>query len=128
MSRGHEDAGFSLIEVLVAVTILSGSLAGLAMVLPLAMDATRLSRDRFGATMAARQKVEELLSIAGPRASQTGEDVFVSSTAGRFSRRWRVQPIAGRPGLYSVHVEAHRRANAGVIDRTTLVTVTTSVP
>jgi prepilin-type N-terminal cleavage/methylation domain-containing protein len=123
MTRSGGNAGFSLIEVLIAAAVLASALAGLAMILPRALDATRESGERFTATMAARQKLDELLtSVNATGFAPSGEDVVALSGAGRFERRWRIEAAEGGAGPLAIRVEV-RRAGAGIAGRTTLATL-----
>lgn len=114
-------------EVLIAAALLSTALATLAMLLPGALDATRLSGDRFAATMLARQKLEELATSApGTASAASGEDVVQGGASGVFKRHWRVEQHGIGPQRWmTIRVDVERRS-AGVADRTTLVTL--SIP
>jgi prepilin-type N-terminal cleavage/methylation domain-containing protein len=80
--------GFSLLEVLVATTILIVGVAGLAPSFPVASRANRLARDTTMAALLAQQKMEQLraaewsIDPAGVPQSDTASDLTVAFAAG----------------------------------------------
>lgn len=122
MTRGT-DEGFSLIEVLLAAAILSTALASLVMLMPRALDATRVAGERSTATTLARDALEELTSLPGSGLA-SGSDIVTTPAAGTFVRRWQVSPGAGGDvDLAVVRVEVQRRANTNAAERTSFVTL-----
>jgi prepilin-type N-terminal cleavage/methylation domain-containing protein len=63
-SSSHRASGFSLIEVLIATSIIAIALTALAQLLTVATRANVAARATTGAAIAARQKMEELRSLA----------------------------------------------------------------
>ncbi len=108
-SRSH---GFSLIETLVATTVLTVGVLGLAQLIVAAATANHAARATTTATILARSKMEELraapwdtLANSPPDALRIDTPGFVdyldaegSSLAGRagaaFVRRWSIEPLA----------------------------------
>ena len=121
MRRGTDD-GFSLIEVLLAAAILSTALASLAMLMPRALDATRVAGERATATALARDKLEELFAVSTVPAS-SGEDIVSTRASGAFVRRWQVSPVDGNVALAAIRVEVHRRTSVNGLERTSLATL-----
>ncbi|MBE3098652.1 MAG: type II secretion system protein [Planctomycetes bacterium] len=62
--RGPGDDGFSLLEVLVAMTIVATALVSVAQLLLVAIGANQLARRTTTATALARQRIEQLRSLA----------------------------------------------------------------
>lgn len=116
MSNSHEPRvlasaqGFTLVEVLVAVGLVSVLVAGAAGLLTSASGAIRAGRVSTTATFLAMQKVEQLRAdpaAAGGRLTGPYEDsVAEDGTPGRvFLRRWTLTPASGAPAGTMVVVE-----------------------
>jgi prepilin-type N-terminal cleavage/methylation domain-containing protein len=90
--------GFSLVEVLVATTILVIGVAALAQLFVLAISANARARTATVAVLLAQQKVEQLeaagdgLTGSPPDALTRNASGFWDSTGG-FLRRWSVEPL-----------------------------------
>jgi len=86
--RGDADTGFSLIEAMVATTILAVALVSLADLLAYATRATVGSRDTTRAVILAEQKMEQLRALAwstddkGEHVSDVGSNVAASTLSG----------------------------------------------
>jgi prepilin-type N-terminal cleavage/methylation domain-containing protein len=93
-------AGFSMVEVLVAVALTALAAAGLAAVAPAATTGLTAARTRAAALALATARIEALR--AGPRTA--GTDTVLGSDGTRFTRRWAVVPGRGRPDGLSVEV------------------------
>jgi prepilin-type N-terminal cleavage/methylation domain-containing protein len=131
-------AGFSLVETLVAVTILAVALASLAQLFGVAAAANQRARRTTVASILARQKMEELRSLAwdaAPGPSPTGTletevagysdfldargqpfDSPAAADGVAFVRRWSIERLSTDPGrahvLRVVVVAADRRVYA----------------
>jgi type II secretory pathway pseudopilin PulG len=133
MSR-HGSRGFSLVEALVAATILAGALGALAQVAVAAARANDSARGATTAVMAARQKLEELRALDGahPLLRLTPPGALRTRVAGCFDlltadgraatiddavfeRRWSIEPLADSPGgARLLQVRVFRRAAMGL--------------
>lgn len=116
------ERGFSLIEVLVATTIVVVALAGLAQLFGIAIAANQRAKSRTAATILAQEKIEELTAIDGD--VLPGAD-FIDAT-GRllgsgtlpppgtvYVRRWTVEPYPAVPAISILQVRVtllHHRA------------------
>jgi prepilin-type N-terminal cleavage/methylation domain-containing protein len=88
--RGNH--GCSLIEVLIATTILAVGVASLAQLFTLAIASNLDAGRRTRAVMLASQKVEEIRSLDWDVTLQRGGD-----RVGEFTRQWSVEPLSGNP-------------------------------
>jgi prepilin-type N-terminal cleavage/methylation domain-containing protein len=117
-------AGFSLVETLVAVTILAVALASLAQLFGVAAAANQRARRTTLASLLARQKMEELRSLAwdaapGPSPAgvlETDVDGYcdfldalgqrfdspATSAGAAFVRRWSIEGFGTDPGRGTV--------------------------
>ncbi len=93
-------AGFSMVEVLVAVALTALAAAGLAAVAPAATSGLTAARTRAAALALATARIEALR--AGPRAP--GTDSVLGADGTRFTRRWSVVRGRGRPDGLSAEV------------------------
>ena len=96
--------GFSLVEVLVAVTVVAVGVVSLAQLLVVATGTARSARVRSMALLIAQQKLEELqgapvLSDPSPaQALSTDTPPYVDRLATRdgvYTRRWSIDAIPG---------------------------------
>ncbi len=121
----RSDDGFSLVEALVAATIMAAGLSTLAHLYVVALSANDRARSHTRATFAAQQKMEDLLA-GGPLASSPPGAIdgnvpgwfdFVDQrgrslgggpgrpAAAMSTRRWSVEPMTAAPeDLLVVHV------------------------
>ena len=88
------ERGFSLVEVLVASTILIVGLVALAQLFIVATASNISSRHVTYATVLAAQKLEELRSL--PSAQQS--DLGSVDEIGEYWRRWSIDPLPAEPG------------------------------
>jgi prepilin-type N-terminal cleavage/methylation domain-containing protein len=103
--RPSIDAGFSVIELMVALTILGLGILGLANVFPLGSQTQIKDRLRSSGADLAQQKMEQLRTQAWTAADLTdgvhptanGETLALSND-GTFNRRWTVTT---QPGSFS---------------------------
>jgi len=94
--------GFSVIELMVALTVLGIGIIGLANVFPYSSQTQVKDRLRTSGADLAQQKMEQLRTVAwsdvnltdGTHPSNTGETLTLSSE-GNFNRRWFVTTQAG---------------------------------
>jgi type II secretory pathway pseudopilin PulG len=123
--RSPHDAGFSLLETLIAAVIVATGVAALAQLATLCVQSNARARQTTVATVIAHQKVEELFAdaaAAGLPASPAGtldRNVdgyceFVDTTGralGRgpappagsaYVRRWSIDPVPGSPSQTSI--------------------------
>ena len=107
--RRRPTAGFTLVELMVAIVVLSVGMLGLAMVLMSSMRSLRLASSRSEATAIAESKLEELRSYSMTAGSDTlqarlalGGSVtartvlysdYAQSPGGSwYDRRWHITP------------------------------------
>lgn len=109
------DAGFTLVEVLVAAGILAAALVSLAGLFPRAVEVNLAARTRVHATILAVQKIEELRASvsSGETVAGSGEDHVTWSGelaggsgpgASAFARRWQLASAAAGHVLLRVQV------------------------
>ena len=97
------DRGFSLIEALVALTMLGAGILALGVALT---TTNRAARDSLEATVAeglARQKLEELQSRAPGGLADGAEKVALDGI--EYVRSWAVRRDSPRPGMSEVRVQ-----------------------
>jgi hypothetical protein len=93
--RNHSDhCGCSLIEVLIATTLLAIGVASLTQLYMLAIGSNLASTHRTRGAMLAAQKLEELRSVAWGPELRSGSD-----GVGEYARRWSVDPLPQNPGM-----------------------------
>jgi Tfp pilus assembly protein PilV len=110
--------GFSLIEALIAASILIAGVAAVVQLLILAIATTHAAGDATRAVILAAQKVEELRSE--PWAELAGGEERI----GTFIRRWWVTPLAVDPD-HSVSIVIVVERPQGVNRRATLAVLRT---
>ncbi|MBI3798277.1 MAG: prepilin-type N-terminal cleavage/methylation domain-containing protein [Deltaproteobacteria bacterium] len=110
-------AGYSLVEVLVALAIFSLSAPGIAVGVSLAVRTTHSSANFTVATILAQDKLEELRARSGLRSG--GGD----SPRPGFSREWSIAPDSPETGMTRIDVaiswsdyESHSLALATVVN------------
>jgi prepilin-type N-terminal cleavage/methylation domain-containing protein len=131
----HVERGFSLIEAVVAATIIAVALGALGRVTLAAARANSAGRSVTVAVLAARQKMEGLraLSVDHPSLAASPPEALLTNTTGyhdlldadgrpaapanaAFDRRWLIEPLDDSPGravLLQVRVSARRLRRGG---------------
>lgn len=94
----HE-RGFSLVELLIAISIFSIGLLAVATMQISAMGGNRLGNEISQATYLGQDKVEELKNSADITAEPDGND-----QQGIFNRSWQITPVTGNARLVTVTV------------------------
>jgi prepilin-type N-terminal cleavage/methylation domain-containing protein len=100
--RPNARAGFSVIELMVALTILGIGILGLANVFPLGSQTQLKDRMRTSAADLAQQKMEQLRTVSwsapdltvGTHPTTSGETLTLQDE-GSFNRRWIVEAQTG---------------------------------
>ena len=111
MPDSSSSAGFTLIEVLVALASVSVLVLGAAGLLSIASVAMRFAGNSTAATLLAVQKVEQLGAMPSIPPSGTAQDAFaadgspVPAQSATFIRRWTVSPGWAESANASVLVE-----------------------
>jgi type II secretory pathway pseudopilin PulG len=88
------EAGFSLVEALIATTVLIVALGGIAPLFVAAARVNRSARQASIAVLLARSKMEQLRAF--PSAGRGSETIHEAGSA--YVRRWRVEPLGSMPG------------------------------
>jgi prepilin-type N-terminal cleavage/methylation domain-containing protein len=102
MTRPRARDGFSVIELMVALTVLGIGIIGLANIFPLGSSTQMRDRLRTSAADAAQQKMEQLRLLAwsaadltdGTHPTTSGETLSLQDE-GTFNRRWVVTTQSG---------------------------------
>ena len=133
--RSNLPRGFSLVEALIAATIVSVALAGLAQLFVIAVAANQRARSRTVATVLAQEKLEELMAIDGEVISGTD---FIDSRGqwigdghspppGTFYvRRWIAEPMPTALGASRLQVSITPLSHMGGGEAAQIVSVKTS--
>ena len=87
------EQGCSLIEALIATTILAVGVASLAQLFALAVASNVSATHQTRAAMLAAQKLEELRTLGWEAVVQSGS----ADAIGEYTRRWRVDPLPENP-------------------------------
>lgn len=93
MPTQPDERGCSLIEALIATTILAIGVASLAQLFTLAVGSNISATHRTHAAMLAAQKIEELRALDWGAVVQSGS----ADAIGEYTRRWRVDPLPANP-------------------------------
>ena len=106
-----KSAGFSLIEVLVAMALVLILVLGTAELIALSLAAKRTGDQASGLARAAAEKLEQLKSVPfdGPELEPGGRIENVVNESGRavFVRSWEVEETGD--GMKSVRIRVHPR-------------------
>lgn len=102
------EEGFTLVEVMIALVVLTVGLLGLAVLTGSIVGANALSRDRVAATTMAQGKMEELTNMSysslqnlAPQGTFTDSD----NPGGAYSREWSVSMDDPIPGTSTFEVK-----------------------
>jgi Tfp pilus assembly protein PilV len=121
----HDARGFSLIETVFAIALLTGALVTLAQLVAAGVHTTAAAQYRTVATILAQQKIEELrgeatlADVAEVIEHRDGAGLKVCDTtapcaAAVFSVHWSVEPSVSIPGAVLIQVSAaHAHRNYG---------------
>jgi len=121
--RKHSE-GFSLIEVMIAMTFLAIGLMGIAQLVPLGMAGVTQARVRTNAVQAAQEKMDEL------RASDFSSPALTAGTYtetnGNYTLNWTVTDNVPVPGSKRIELGSSWNAPRGTqnVALTTYVTAT----
>lgn len=100
--------GFTLLEVLVAMVVLSIGLLGMAGLLIGTIHTDKVSQDMSIATVLAKTKIEELRRLAytglQSQTSPATEDYGSIANHPRFKRETTLSSLSGAPGLFDATV------------------------
>ena len=99
--RRSRERGFSLIELMIAITVLGIGLLSLAGLFPLAMQRVNVGDLESRATFHAQAKIEELKRLSWTALTATAAADTVETV---FARNWTVQVDAPVPGMKQVQV------------------------
>jgi len=128
MSRNPSSAGFTLVEVVVALASVSVLVAGASGLLLTASSAIRSARSATTATLLALQKIEQVHAAGSTGASAITVDYFsgdgtpASAASAIFVRRSTTQPLAFSPEDSAVSVEVFEAGVGRVADLSTILT------
>ena len=119
--------GFSLVEAIVAIGILTGGLVSLAHVVSVGIEIAAAARYRTAATILAQQQLEllraeaELVDGAAgvEHRDEMGADVCetdVPCGLAFLTARWSIAPVASHPELVMIRVaSSHAHRNYGIV-------------
>jgi prepilin-type N-terminal cleavage/methylation domain-containing protein len=122
VSRSPVSEGFTLIEVLIALVIVSVLVVGAAGLLNTASQSVRSSRLGTAATLLAVQKVEQLEGSLFALSTGTSQDYLAvdgtsaPATTAAFVRRWTVIPAWASSGNALVRVEVFASGAGRLVD------------
>ena len=125
-----DERGFSLLEALIATSILAVSLVSLADLFGLAIRSNVAARRTTTATVLAQQKLEELRALAWTALTQSPANALQENTPGFvdhidqfgenrgggadppsdavYTRRWSIEPLPATPDTLVVQVRVMR--------------------
>ncbi|HTQ15201.1 MAG TPA: type II secretion system protein [Rhizomicrobium sp.] len=112
-SRTGDEDGFTLLEILVALAILSVSLATLLGIFSMSLDRTRQSEDEMSARVLAQSLIAQADSVSDPRLGT------LSGTSNGYAWRLDLKPYgtstqpAPAPGLASVSASVAWNGSGG---------------
>ncbi len=114
----HTQTGFTLIEIVVATTLVATAVAALAQLIAIGARQAVANRRALEAIVAAESKLEELralswtfslenLSPSPPGALDSDVSGFFDRT-GALTRRWAIAPLGADPNTRTISVCAYR--------------------
>jgi type II secretory pathway pseudopilin PulG len=117
--RAHREAGFSLIESVIATALLAAGVAAMAQLLAAAVVTNRTALETTDATLLALQKMEQLRATAftdleaSPPGALDSNQPGCFEYAGAYVRRWSIAPLIGNPDVLIVQVRVLPLRSAG---------------
>jgi type II secretory pathway pseudopilin PulG len=148
-----DERGFSLLEALIATSILAVSLVSLGELFGLAIRSNIAARRTTMATVLARQTLEELRAVPWPELHQSPANALQENTPGFvdhidqfgairgsgaeppadgvYTRRWAIEPLPSTPDTVVIQVRVTRTAVIGaarVPEEARLITARTRKP
>jgi prepilin-type N-terminal cleavage/methylation domain-containing protein len=127
------ERGFTLIEVLIAMVILTIALVSMAELMAITLRMQMLGRNETSAIRLAQSKIDELVAVdftnatvsVGGSLTADVNNYFDTLNAEGFKRRWQIAAIGGEPRVRTLTVRmipnlADRRTNAQV-ELTTII-------
>ena len=126
------ERGFMLIEVLIAMVILTIAMVSMAELMAITVRMQMMGRNETAAIRLAQSKVDELVAVNFANATvavggslTTNVATYNDAPANGFARRWRIQAIAGETRVRTLTVRVtptvnDRRTN-GVVELTTII-------
>lgn len=94
--------GFSLVEIMVAMTFLAVGLLGIAQLVPMGMRGVTEARLRTNAVLAGQRVLDDLRAVEFDSATLTAG--AYSMTDGRFDVRWTISDNDPIPGMKRVEL------------------------
>jgi prepilin-type N-terminal cleavage/methylation domain-containing protein len=104
-------SGFTLIEVVITLALVSVLVAGTAGLLTVASMGMRLARNSTTAALLAQQKIEQFGGSPAALPAGTAQDYLAAdgtpapASSAFFIRRWTIAPVAASSGLVLVTIE-----------------------
>jgi prepilin-type N-terminal cleavage/methylation domain-containing protein len=114
--RVHETSGFSLIEVMIAMTIIAVGLLIAAQTIPLALMATAQGGVRTNAVQVAQQRLEDLRAQDYYSGALTAG--VYSATDGNYNLSWSIQDSVPVPRSKRVELTASWQNSKGTQEAT----------
>jgi prepilin-type N-terminal cleavage/methylation domain-containing protein len=127
------EGGFTLVEVLIAMVILTVALVSMAELMAITLRMQMMGRNETSAVRLAQSKIDQLvnLNFATNAAANVGGSLtanvanYFDTDAPGFTRRWQIQAIAGETKVRTLTVRVipninDRRTNAQ-IDLVTII-------
>lgn len=126
------ERGFTLIEVLIAMVILTIAMVSMAELMAITVRMQMMGRNETAAIRLAQSKVDELVAVNFTNATvavggslTTNVATYNDSPADGFARRWSIAAIAGETRVRTLTVRVtptvnDRRTN-GVVELTTII-------
>lgn len=106
MTRAPGCRGFTLVEALIAMTLLMLAITGIVQVLTLSRAANDAARRATQATLMAMDKMEQLralpiddpaLALSPPGTLRNDIDGYADAPVAGYARRWSIAPLPANP-------------------------------